>query len=437
MKNNQHYIDQGGVTIVTPIKPSADLVKLYQLLGQVNKKIYESEPLIDLKKVSTLHYIRFIIVDRALDADGNKLPDSLILSSNFDGPLEDHLDELVTIGGKVLKEIYSYCEGFPSQKNPSNSDLLAYLNKFIHKNPLFWPAFRGGTVEQIKGEYKLVEHIQKYIDNGQVAGLFSELNARQIQEKVRNYISKQEEYSWAVTPRAKPSLLWNFKYWGKLVLRFLVVLALLPLILPIGLFWWLVLSRIFERKDDRERKPIIRDEAVTQMVNQEDRIYQNQLTIYGTIKKPRWFRLTTLKIGLFLFSTNGGYRSTKGKLSGIETIHFARWSLFNNQKNVLFLSNYDGPWQIYLSQFIDNSAMAMNLTFSNMVGYPKTKFLVWGGAFDEQKFKTVVRNNQYPSQIWYSAYPYFTIKNILHNNEIRKGLDGSSKETADQWLNRL
>ena len=93
--------------------------------------------------------------------------------------------------------------------------------------------------------------------------------------------------------------------------------------------------------------------------------------------------------------------------------------------------------EIYLSEFIDRSAMAMNLTFGTTVGYPKVKRLLWEGAFDEQAFKTVVRNNQYPCQVFYSAYPYLTVKNILNNNNIRKGLDGSGKETIEQWLKRF
>jgi hypothetical protein len=79
----------------------------------------------------------------------------------------------------------------------------------------------------------------------------------------------------------------------------------------------------------------------------------------------------------------------------------------------------------------------MNLTFGTTVGYPKVKYLFGQGAFDEQAFKTVVRNNQYPTQVFYSKYPYLTAKNINNNARIRKGLDGSSKESTIDWLKRF
>jgi hypothetical protein len=119
------------------------------------------------------------------------------------------------------------------------------------------------------------------------------------------------------------------------------------------------------------------------------------------------------------------------------TDHFARWCIFNKGRNVMFLSNYDGAWEIYLSQFIDRSAAAMNLTFGTTVGYPPVRNIFWGGAFDEQAFKTVVRNNQYPTQVFYSAHPYSTAKNQLNNSRIRKGLNGESKESCNDWLKRL
>lgn len=439
MKNNERYINQAGVTIVTNLKPSADKQKLDALLKRIenNMRDRENAP-VYLPDVSTLHYIRWVIVDNAWDADGNKMPDALIMSSNFDGPLDEHLQELLNNGRSAMHQIYDFCEGFDASRQLSDQEVISYLKRHKQGNPLFWPAFRGGTAEQIKEEYKLVEEIQQYLDQEQAKGTFSDMDAGQIREKVKAFAGAKDDLKWALQQRTKPSLGWYVKYYGKLVLRLLLVLVLLPIILVFILpVWWGILSRVFEKRDDRRRKPIKRDEAIMEAIREENRIYQNQLTIYGTIKKPYWYRLNTLRMGLFIFSTNGIYRANKGKLSGIETIHFARWSLFNNNKNVMFLSNYDGPWQIYLSEFIDNSASAMNLTFSNMKGYPKTRYLLWEGAFDEQKFKTVVRNNQYPAQVWYSAYPYYSIKNILNNNKIRKGLDGSSKESAEEWIKRL
>ena len=105
----------------------------------------------------------------------------------------------------------------------------------------------------------------------------------------------------------------------------------------------------------------------------------------------------------------------------------------------MFLSNYNGNWQNYLSQFIEQSASAMNVTFGQMVGYPQIKWFLGEGAHDEQNFKQVVRQNQYPSQVYYSAYPNLTVRNILNNSYFRQGLhtDMKDDEEIKDWLSRV
>lgn len=71
-------------------------------------------------------------------------------------------------------------------------------------------------------------------------------------------------------------------------------------------------------------------------------------------------------------------------------------------------------------------------------GFPKTKFLIFEGATDEQKFKTWTRAHQIPTQVWYSAYKLLSVQNINNNSAIREGLTGamSDKEIKD-WLKRF
>ncbi len=437
MKNNEKYIDQQGITIITPIDPAKDIKGLYSLLNKIGGDI-NNNSIIDFRQMKTIHYARWFIMDLAKDASGNLVPPNLVYSGNFDGSVEDHLEELLRVSGDGIKDIYSYCKGFPTADNASNQNIFEYWKAHVYNNQLFWPAIRGGTVEQIRGEGELRDAIQEFLNRQAAGGGFKDLDPAGIHGKIKDFIASKEEFKWALQARAKPSFGWKLDYYGRLVGRLLLVVILLPVILLFLLpVWWLILSRIFEKKDDKNRKDISRSKEFDALLRNEDQVFQNQLTIYGAIKKPYWYRLTTLKMGLWIFATNGKYRSDKGKLSGIETIHFARWTLFNKGKNVMFFSNYDGAWEIYLSEFIDRSAAAMNLTFGTTVGYPQVKFLLWKGAFDEQAFKTVVRNNQYPCQVWYSAYPYLTVKNILNNHQIRKGLDGSSEESTADWLKRF
>jgi hypothetical protein len=437
MNNNKKYISQNGLTIITEVDSTKDIKILYNLLVGIGDDV-NNQTIVNFKDIKNLHFARWFLIEGATDSSGNKFPNSLAFVTDFDGDVDDHLHEIMIKSGKGIDTIYQYCKGYPSKGSKDIPTAVKYFKSHIHKNQLFWTTLRGGTVEQLLGEQHLRESIERYLTEETSKGHFKNLSPDQIKERILEFVEADSNLNWALQKRAAPGFKWNFNYYGKLVFKLSLILVLLPLILFLFVpIWVLLLSRIFEKRDDKNRKEIIRSKAELELLDKEDRIYMNQFTIFGTIKKPYWYRLTTLRMGLWLFATNGAYRATKGKLSGIESIHFARWCIFNNGKNVMFLSNYDGSWQIYLSEFIDRSAAAMNLTFGTTVGYPKVKYLFAQGAFDEQAFKTVVRNNQYPTQVFYSKYPYLTSKNINNNARIRKGLDGSSKESTSDWLKRF
>ena len=76
----------------------------------------------------------------------------------------------------------------------------------------------------------------------------------------------------------------------------------------------------------------------------------------------------------------------------------------------------------------------MNLVFSNGVGYPRTSWLVRGGARDELAFKDYLRVHQVPTRVWYSAYDRLTALNIQQNERIRAGLRGGD---ASRWVQSL
>ena len=83
-------------------------------------------------------------------------------------------------------------------------------------------------------------------------------------------------------------------------------------------------------------------------------------------------------------------------------------------------------------------AFGLNASFSNAIGYPKTRFLFWDGARREEEFKDFNRRRQIPTQVWYSAYDQLSTANIDNNALIRSGLFGSmTTSEAQAWLGRL
>ena len=64
--------------------------------------------------------------------------------------------------------------------------------------------------------------------------------------------------------------------------------------------------------------------------------------------------------------------------------------------------------------------------------------LFFDGARREQEFKDYLRRHQIPTQVWYSAYPHLTARNIENNAYIRSGLFGTlGPADTKAWLRRL
>jgi hypothetical protein len=91
-----------------------------------------------------------------------------------------------------------------------------------------------------------------------------------------------------------------------------------------------------------------------------------------------------------------------------------------------------------MDDFIDKVWWGLNAVFSNGVGYPRTRWLLFGGARDERAFKRVLRRRQEPVQLFYSAYQDMTALNLQNNQQLRAGLIGTMTEPqATEWLARL
>lgn len=433
------YIQQNAFTAIAPIK-EGHIPALREALLVIQNDI-EDSPFMPFRKMKTIHFARWFIMDNIRDTDGELYPPMLGFSSNYDGDLDTHLKEVMKYGVEGVDAIYKHCKGYPEGEAVKDIIRINYLKAYSEQPKLFWGSKFGYGVSHIQGEGVLRDAIQAHIESTSRNIKWSSLTPKQIREQIIAFVKGEPSLKWALNPVGKTSLGWKIKYYGKIILILLLLLLCLPLVI-LFLAIWIPLGRYYEKVDDKIRAntPVELEpaERYQELVAIEDRIFQNQMTIYGTIKKPYWFKRTTLKIALTIFSLNGAYRSTKGKLSGIPTIHFARWVMFNNDRNVMFLSNYNGNWENYLSEFIERSADAMNVSFGTMAGYPQVKWFIKGGAHDEQKFKALVRKNQYPSQVYYSAYPNLSVRNILNNAEIRKGLyENLSDEEINTWVMRL
>jgi hypothetical protein len=128
-----------------------------------------------------------------------------------------------------------------------------------------------------------------------------------------------------------------------------------------------------------------------------------------------------------------------GTLMGIPTIHFARWVVVHHEGHhfLLFLSNYGGAFDSYLDEFIDNAAPELNLIWGPTIGYPRTRWMVGGGANRREEFKRYARSSQVPTLYHYSAYPHLSVNEIEEQIRLRTALASEASEGEEAELLRL
>lgn len=90
----------------------------------------------------------------------------------------------------------------------------------------------------------------------------------------------------------------------------------------------------------------------------------------------------------------------------VGTIHFARWVLIDNESRLLFTTNFDGPWDVYLERFVELGSRELDAIWSNTRGYPER------GSADVEGFKEFVRRTSYRNAAVYCAYPDSALKEV-------------------------
>jgi hypothetical protein len=223
---------------------------------------------------------------------------------------------------------------------------------------------------------------------------------------------------------------------ARLRLAALAGLAFLAAI-PVGLLIAAPFLTVLRRSETRDAviAPRPTPAHVATLAMREDHDVTNQFSAFGNVKPGR-FRLWTLVVLLWVVNLTTTLIYTRGRLARVGTIHSARWVFFDNRRRLLFLSNYDGSLDSYMDDFINKVSYGLNIVFSNGIGYPRTRFMILGGAEDEQGFKNYLRRHQLPTEVWYKAYPGLTTSDLARNTRIREGFERSamSEEEARAWL---
>ncbi len=106
------FRNQGALTLITRIKPG-EAQTLRNLLAQMvrgkdNPDVdVETNDIVPFAKLTTIHFARFVVVDQSLNESGEleKIDPFLVLATNYDKPLDRHLEQLVDVAGEGLDRI--------------------------------------------------------------------------------------------------------------------------------------------------------------------------------------------------------------------------------------------------------------------------------------------------------------------------------------------
>ena len=384
------------------------------------------------RNLSGVHFARLVIVPAANRRIGRRFEAKLVLTTNYDGRDErQHLRDLAEAGGEPLEELLACCADYSG--DGGRRAVARYLRRHRKRVGAFYINTIGRDVAQVALEAALVPALQEFLDSRDWRGQAPEHVRRALIE----FVAGREDLKPALTPAPEISLLQRLLGYARVAVVALLGIGIAIAVLPLTILLVIVL-RIHEIANIPENtRP--RDAHIRALEEDEDLGAQNQLSAVGTLQ-PSPFRALLLRTGLFLLQLGARHIFYRGKLAEVDTIHFARWVLIDGGARLYFLSNYDGSPESYQDDFIERVAFGLNLVFSNGLGWPRTRYLLFGGASDELAFKSYYRSRQVPTQLWHvaPAYRNLTAVNAAQNAEIRKGLSGHlSPAECREWLARF
>jgi hypothetical protein len=424
-----------ALTVLAEIAPASRAL-LEQRLAAIAADL-DGNAVFRPRELPDTHFMRFVILDDAL----GEFPALLAWESNHDGLAADYLAE-VARAAPAITAVFACCLDYPEAGTLDVDTWVDWMLGHAHRAAAFYTGYRGIPRSAVVNARGVRDAIRSELDAADRAAM-QQLARGELQVWIRDRVAARDptldvSRDGPEGPEASDEARWLL---GKLALGAAVV-VLFPVIAAFALIWYLVL-RHHEERDiaTAYARPLVVDPAVAGI---EDRVVQNQMTHVVDIK-PGWFRLANVWLVLHAIDILVRIYWVRGELGGITAIHFARWVIVADRRGVerprhrlVFFSNYDGSWESYLGEFIDRAASGLTAVWSNTVGFPATRHLLFAGARDEESFKQWTREHQLPTQVWWSGVPDATVQNVRDDIAIRRQLArGLADHEIDAWLRKL
>ena len=430
---------QGHFMVVAEVRAGHEPA-LREVLARMNAGPGQVDPdnrLLPFGRFDTLHFARFAILVDATHGDlaahgvaPGSLPTYLAFLGDCDGPGARQLDEFVRVAPTGLREVFSHCTTFP----PDERDLGPWLHARDRPVAAAYVNWIGRSVRRVREERAIAQALADRVRQLQST---APGQLQSVRRQLVDYVAAERQQGrLAVTSEPPTPFGWwlaNLAHAIAIPVLGLIVLPFLLLYAPI--FLWQLRSR---ERSDPEIVPPPDAAHVAELATFEDRFVTNAFTAMGTVK-PGAFRGVLVVVLVALLDYAARHVYGRGHLTRVQTIHFARWVFIDDRKRLLFASNYDGILESYMDDFINKVAWGLNLVFSNGVGYPRTNWLVQGGARNAQAFKNYLRRHQIANSVWYKAEAGLSAMDLARHTRIREGLERASMRDREieDWLRLL
>jgi hypothetical protein len=387
-------------------------------------------PILPFARYPTIHFARFVVLadhslgERAAYGLSEREPVHLLFLVDCDGDAGKLL-EVIAHEQPRLAEIFSYCV------DPPKGDLGAWLKKRCVKPAASYVNWIGRTVTQTREEATLRVALRAALPDAK------EQEPRRLWRELKTQVAPTIK----LTRLSGPTPMQRIASLIDCLWPFIVAIAcvwLFPRVTLAALFIggvaFLVELRRRELFDPVQQDPYDL-EWVEKLRLGEDHDVANPYTAMGSIR-PGWFRLILARFLLWGIDWAARNLVNRGALGRIGTIHFAQWIFLDRNRRMVFCSNYDGMHEAYMDDFINKAGFGLNLAFSHAIAYPQTNWLITRGAWREQDFKRFQRYHQIPTDVWYSACPGLTLRDLASNSLVRNGFEREdlSDDEIRRWL---
>lgn len=372
-----------------------------------------ANPIVAFGQIEGLHFARFVVLEDPSLPDRVGItdlptdePTRLALLVDGDGSPEEILQRLVARAAPGLARIFRHCDDAVAPD--SIADWMRRRRIRTAANYVNWP---GRTARQVREEAALHEAL-----------LAVRLAHPENTPEALWPILREAASGVSLSPLESPTIGERLANFVHLLSLPVLVILLSPLLLLACPFLIVMLRRrettdlVIAPRPSRARNAML--SAI------EDHDVTNQYSAIGSLKPGRFRRWLTVTI-LWIIDWGSRHLFRSGRLGRVNTIHFASWTFLDDKRRLLFVSNYDGSREAYNDDFINKVAFGLNLSFSNGLGYPRTDWLIVGGAWHEQDFKWYLFHHQIPTQLWYNAFRGLTTYDMARNARLRAALERS------------